>query len=234
MSSRSTTRNAEAGRDEEVGLAATGCSARRPARRRRLERAQGGRADGDDAAAARRARRAIASAAVGADLVPLAVHPVLGEVARCAPAGRCRRRRAASRRRARRRARAARRAARRRSAAPRSARRPRPGARRTRSGSAATSSRVVGVLDVGRQRHVAVAFEQGAAGRAGKRSGTATRRCPRGRAPRRRRRRRSAATLPALRRLAGLHCATTSSSAARARPAARPCRRWPSRRTGAP
>ena len=85
----------------------------------------------------------------------------------------------------------------------------------------------VGALDVGRQRHVAVALEQAPAARRESAGGTANRRCPRGRAPRRRRRRRS-----------GRRCrpsATCSRAPARARrrrprrarPAPRPRRRWP-------
>ena len=106
------------------------------AQRRRLERAQAGRADRDDAAAALRARARSPPRRAGADLEALAVHDVLGEALaahRLERAGAdVQRDRACARRRARR----ARRAARRRSAAPRSAPRPRPAARRTPSGSA--------------------------------------------------------------------------------------------------
>ena len=61
---------------------------------RRLERAQAGRADGDDAAAAR-ARRVDRGDGRRRNPVPLRVHPVRGEVLGFAPAGTCRRRRAA-------------------------------------------------------------------------------------------------------------------------------------------
>ena len=160
VTSRSTTRNAKPGVMKMSVSRAPAASASPAASAADFERAQRGRADRDDAAAARARVRAIAATRRRRHLVPLAVHAVLGEVLgahRLEGAGADVQRDAARADAARARAR---RAAPRRNAAPRSARRPRPGARRTRSGSARASSRVVGVRDVGRQRHVAVALEQ--------------------------------------------------------------------------
>ena len=71
----------EARRDEEVGFSRALRRAVRPARAQRggFERAQAGRADGDDRGRRAARVRAIAAAAAGIDLEALAVHDVLGD-----------------------------------------------------------------------------------------------------------------------------------------------------------
>jgi hypothetical protein len=127
--------------------------------RPRLQRAHGGRPHGHHLATTRRQSAMACWVAAGTSYHSLCMWCSDASF-RSSPAGRCLRPHAASHWRAARRARRARPAVPGQSAARRSARPRRRGFWQTRSGSAARHLVRIGVLDVGRQRHVAVALHQ--------------------------------------------------------------------------
>ena len=176
MSSRSTTRNAKPGVMKMSVSRAAGCQ--RAAARRRLERAQRGRADRDDAAAggarARRSRRPWPAPTSNHSLCMRCSARFSVRTGWKVPAPTCSVTRGACRRRAR----AARRAAASSKCSAAVGAATAPGCAREHGLVAALVVGAVGVRDVGRQRHVAVRARAARAGRPGSAGGTASRRGP--------------------------------------------------------